>query len=394
MISNPPSTRPWPRRPRSRLPRRPTRERVPFWRSWGRPHEALILLERAIALNPRLPEALNNRGAVLRGLDRLQEAYRCFEEALAAAPDYADARYNLAGTLVKLERYDEAMPHYERLIDVLPNSAEIQAAYGKLLWKSGRTDEAIGAFTRAISLDPSFADVRGEYASALTEAGRIDEAVATLEDAIALAPSRPEFYHSLAETRVSSITPAHVAALEAMLREGALSDDDRISVDFALGKVYESGADRARSFGHFLQANAVEASLQQATTSAIPSSRLRASPRPLRRHFSMRGAAARSIRTSPSSSSECRDPERRSSSRFSSAIPTFPRAASSANLKTPPTPFSLPKGPYARIRCSAASCERLREIAERYRQRTRAARAGRGYAHHRQDARRTFVSPD
>ncbi|HTA40550.1 MAG TPA: sulfotransferase [Candidatus Acidoferrales bacterium] len=224
----------------------------------GKPLEALVHLDRAIALNPGMPEALNNRGAVLRGLGRLEEAFACFERALAAAPEYADARYNLAGTLVKLERFDEAMPHYERLLEVRADSAEIHGAYGKLLWKAGRTDEAIEAFTRSISFDPSYADVRAEYASALAQAGRIDEAVTTLERAIELAPRRPEFYHSLAETKRSRLTSAHVATLEAMLREGGLSDDELISVHFALGKAYESDADRARSFRHYLSANAAK----------------------------------------------------------------------------------------------------------------------------------------
>jgi tetratricopeptide (TPR) repeat protein len=221
----------------------------------GRSQEALGHLDRALALNPRLPEALNNRGAVLRGLDRLDEALSCFQAALALAPEYGDARYNFAGSLVKRERYLEAIPHYERLLELNPNSAEIHAAYGKLRWKSGRLEEAIPAFERAIELNPRDADVRADLANALVEAGRVDEAVDELKRATELAPDRADFYRFLAEARLSAITLAHVTALEAILHDPALTDDNRIEANFALSKFYGSAGDRTRSFGHLLRAN-------------------------------------------------------------------------------------------------------------------------------------------
>jgi tetratricopeptide (TPR) repeat protein len=223
----------------------------------GRSPEALAHLDRALALDPRMPEALNNRGAVLRSLDRLDEALACFEGALALAPEYGDARYNLAGTLVKRARYVEALPHYERLLEFRPNAAEIHAAYGKLLWKSGRLDEAIATFRRSIELNPAYADARADLGNALTEAGFADLAAGELKRAIELAPNRGDFYRFLAEVQPSAITHENVAALESMLQDGALSEDNRIEANFALGKIYAS-AEPARAMGHLLRANAAK----------------------------------------------------------------------------------------------------------------------------------------
>jgi tetratricopeptide (TPR) repeat protein len=223
----------------------------------GRSQEALGYLDRALVLDSRLPEALNNRGAVLRALDRLDEALACFEGALAVAADYADARYNLAGTLVKCERYKEAIPHYERLLAQRPGTGEVHAAYGKLLWKSGRLNEAIASFRRAIDIDPAFADVRADLGNALTEAGFVDEAAAELKRAIELAPNRADFYRFLAETQPSAISPENVAALESLLRDESLSDDNRIEANFALGKIHSS-THPLRSIDHLLRANAAK----------------------------------------------------------------------------------------------------------------------------------------
>ncbi len=223
----------------------------------GRSQEALGQLDRALALDPRQPEALNNRGAVLRALDRLDEAMVCFEGALALAPEYTDARYNLAGALVRRERFPEAIPHYERLLALRPNAAEIHAAYAKLLWKSGRLDEAIASFRRALDLNPEYPDARADFGNVLTEAGFVDLAAVELKRAIDLAPDRADFYRFLVEAQPSAITSENVGALEAMLRDEKLSDDNRIEANFALGKIYGS-ADPERSMGHLLRANAAK----------------------------------------------------------------------------------------------------------------------------------------
>jgi tetratricopeptide (TPR) repeat protein len=53
----------------------------------GRYDEALVSLDRALALRPNYFKALNNRGAAMEGLNRLPEALASYDRALAIAPD-------------------------------------------------------------------------------------------------------------------------------------------------------------------------------------------------------------------------------------------------------------------------------------------------------------------
>jgi tetratricopeptide (TPR) repeat protein len=61
----------------------------------GRPAEALAEAGRALALRPRDPHALNNRGAVLLALQQAAAARRDFAEALRLDPCLEEARANL-----------------------------------------------------------------------------------------------------------------------------------------------------------------------------------------------------------------------------------------------------------------------------------------------------------
>jgi Flp pilus assembly protein TadD len=61
----------------------------------GRPGDALMEFGRALALAPRSPDALNNRGAALLALDQKDAARQDFERALAIDPCEFNARLNL-----------------------------------------------------------------------------------------------------------------------------------------------------------------------------------------------------------------------------------------------------------------------------------------------------------
>ncbi len=58
----------------------------------GRPAEAAAAFERAIALDPNLAEAWNNRGAALWAVGKYPEALQSVERAIALKPDYEDAK--------------------------------------------------------------------------------------------------------------------------------------------------------------------------------------------------------------------------------------------------------------------------------------------------------------
>ena len=64
----------------------------------GRSDEALALYNRALALNPALPEIHLNRGNVLRDMNRVEEALASYQRSLALQPDSAAAHFNRART--------------------------------------------------------------------------------------------------------------------------------------------------------------------------------------------------------------------------------------------------------------------------------------------------------
>lgn len=78
-----------------------------------RPEEALRDCERAISLQPHVPEGHYSRGTLFHELNRHEEALESFDRALALRPDYKEARINRSFTLLVMGRFAEGWREYE-----------------------------------------------------------------------------------------------------------------------------------------------------------------------------------------------------------------------------------------------------------------------------------------
>ena len=75
----------------------------------GRDQEARALYEKALALQPDFPEALNNLGLLAGRAGDLDDAERHFRDALARRSDYGEAANNLALVLASRGQADAAV---------------------------------------------------------------------------------------------------------------------------------------------------------------------------------------------------------------------------------------------------------------------------------------------
>ncbi len=96
-----------------------------------------------------------------------------------------------------------------------------------------------------------------EKGHALKTHGQIAEAIAAYRGAYKTRPGWGEAYWSLANLKTYRFTPTEVASMRQALARARLADQDRVHLDFALGKATEDGADFAAAFAHYAAANAL-----------------------------------------------------------------------------------------------------------------------------------------
>lgn len=158
----------------------------------GKNEAALDLIDRALAIEPDLPDAWNNRANTLNALKRSEEALASYDRALALKPDYPGALTNRAFALMSLGRLEAALVSFDRALALQPDSAAALRNRGDALQALKRHAEALACFDTALSHDPEDAEVLNNRGNALHALGNLQEALASYDKALALRPSFPE----------------------------------------------------------------------------------------------------------------------------------------------------------------------------------------------------------
>ncbi len=216
----------------------------------GDPSRAEALLAALLAARPADTEGVRLLTGLLGGQQRHDDAAAVLTRALAAAPGFDAARFNLAVLLHRQARHHAALEVLAPLTDRHPGHPGYRSLKAALL---ARLDDpaALTLYEELLAEDPDQPRLWMSYGHALKTRGRGDDGEAAYRAAVARAPSLGEAWWSLANLKTRRFSDVDVAAMTAALAQPGLADDDRLHLDFALGKALEDRGDYAASFRHY-----------------------------------------------------------------------------------------------------------------------------------------------
>ena len=137
---------------------------------------ALEYVEKAIALDPRLPLAHFLRGEIHLFSSQVPEAIADFQHELALDPGHAATYYKLADAYSRIQKFDDAERLLQRAIWLDPTSTGPYILMGKVLEKKGEPELAIRALQRAASMDPNNSMTHHLLGQAYRDLGKNEEA--------------------------------------------------------------------------------------------------------------------------------------------------------------------------------------------------------------------------
>ena len=120
----------------------------------GRIDDAEAAFATALSLRPDFPEALMNLATVRRNRGDLDEAERLLHRALALRPDWPDAQLNLANVALARRRFEEATTLFARAFEAAPDYLHAYEGFARAAARAGRLEEAAAAFQRLLAFDP------------------------------------------------------------------------------------------------------------------------------------------------------------------------------------------------------------------------------------------------
>jgi tetratricopeptide (TPR) repeat protein len=230
---------------------------------------AEAILRPLLKRRPTDVAAIRMMAELAARVGRRVDAENLLRRALELAPGWAAARANLATLLHRMHRSAEALAELDR-IETLEGVDDVQrslraAALGRL----GGYDEAIALYRDVLDRHPDQPKVWMSLGHLLKPVGEQADAIAAYRRALSIAPSLGEVWWSLANLKTVRFTDEDVAAMRTALNTPALGDDDRLHLQFALGKALEDRGDYAEAFAHYADGNRIRADQQRYDASLI-----------------------------------------------------------------------------------------------------------------------------
>ncbi|MCJ0825174.1 sulfotransferase [Luteimonas sp. 50] len=220
------------------------------------PHAETLLRER-LRRSPTDVAAIRMLAEVAARIGRYEDATHLLERCLELAPGFAAARQNYAMVLHRSNRPQEALAEVERLLASDPDNPGYRNLRAVVLCRTGDFDEAIELYEGILADHPGQSRVWLSQGHALKTAGQAGRAIAAYRRCIDIEPGFGDAWWSLANLKTFRFDDADLATMRAQLGRTDLGDEDRLHLDFALGKALEDRGEYADAFAHYSRGNAL-----------------------------------------------------------------------------------------------------------------------------------------
>jgi tetratricopeptide (TPR) repeat protein len=223
--------------------------------SLGKPDLAERDLQWALSKRPA-GSVLHYLGIAAGMQDRHRDAALCLQKAMALEPQVSNHATALGQALLEDERPDEAVVAIRRALELRPNDFNSLLLLSQALSEIGRVVEAEDALRKALALRPGSAEAHTHYGVWLHKMGRFEDADRFLTRARELDPERVgPLFIKVSSKKVSEAERALLEDMERQLKNPNLSDEDRVSLHFGLGKAFNDLGELPAAFRNFDEAH-------------------------------------------------------------------------------------------------------------------------------------------
>lgn len=160
----------------------------------GKFRNALKFYERAIELNPYVPEVYVEKGIVLFNISSFNESLESFERALKLKGDIKEAFFYKGRILVERARFKEALLCFNSYLKLDSSNSDAFLYKGISLMELGQYVEALESLEESLKLDPNNKKAYIKKASILVSQGNFNEAMIYIDKTLENEKNNSELY--------------------------------------------------------------------------------------------------------------------------------------------------------------------------------------------------------
>jgi tetratricopeptide (TPR) repeat protein len=224
----------------------------------GRLAEAERVLRARLKAMPTDVAAIRMLAEVAAQLGRYDDSVLLLERVLELSPGFEAARYHYALVLQRLNRSSAALAEIELLLRNSPQDPRYRLSKASVLVRLGEYVPAIVLYEALLVDQPAFAPGWMSLGHVLKTVGRASDCITAYRRAVSIAPQLGEAWWSLANLKTFRFSDDDIALMRREIVGEELREEDRLHLNFALGKALEDagGADEL-AFEHYSRGAAI-----------------------------------------------------------------------------------------------------------------------------------------
>ena len=224
----------------------------------GRLHKAEQLCRQFMQQNPQHIDGMRILAEIAVRHGVLEDAEFLLESAVTFEPHHRQARIDYVQILSKRQRFQRAADEAKILLDQAADSLQLQSLFAIQSMQLGDYETALEFFEKILAQVPHDPVTHVSRGHALKTGGKVDEAVASYQAALKSQPHYCDAWYSLANLKVYRFDDDQLAEMQTLDKNPHLAGQDKVYLQFALGKAFEDRKDYAQSFHHYARGNAVK----------------------------------------------------------------------------------------------------------------------------------------
>jgi tetratricopeptide (TPR) repeat protein len=195
---------------------------------------AMTLVERAIAIDSKNPDARRVAGDIFLVEDEPGQAEKEYRDVLKANPNSNIDHNKLGNAMMEQGDLQEAVAEFKEAIRLSPSDAVSHADLGLIFRAEQNPTGAIAEFREALRIDPDYVDGHNYLGITLASQGQIPEALEEFREIIRIRPNS-SLGHFNAATALADLEKDEEAAKE--LRETVRLNPNHYNAHYNLGEM-------------------------------------------------------------------------------------------------------------------------------------------------------------
>lgn len=213
------------------------------------------LVRSVLTARPDDVLAIQTLGELAAAAGLVHEAESHHRRALSLAPGWEYARLHLANSLNNQGRPGDALAELRKIKGEILEFEGFKMLLADTLSQVGEGEEAIDVYRGILVSNPNQLDIWFRLAFLFNSIGKYEDAVQACRSALEISPTAGKAWSTLADLKTYRFSDEDLEALERALADPQLGREDRLRVEFVLGKALEDRKDFRSSFDHYQHGN-------------------------------------------------------------------------------------------------------------------------------------------